>query len=41
MIPISLIVTLVKKIQGIFIDIDVESFSFNRKKFITTKIQYH
>ena len=38
MIPISLIITLelVKIIQGLFIGVDVESYSFNRKKFITT-----
>ena len=38
MIPISLIVTLelVKIIQGLFIGFDVESYSFNRKKYITT-----
>ena len=38
MIPISLIVTLelVKIIQGLFIGADVESYSFNRKKYITT-----
>ena len=38
MIPISLIVTLelVKIIQGIFIGVDIESYSFNRRKFITT-----
>ena len=38
MIPISLIVTLelVKIIQGLFIGFDAESYSFNRKKYITT-----
>ena len=38
MIPISLIITLelVKIIQGLFIGVDVESYSFNRKKYITT-----
>ena len=38
MIPISLIVTLelVKIIQGLFIGFDTESYSFNRKKYITT-----
>ena len=38
MIPISLIVTLelVKIIQGLFIGVDIESYSFNRKKFVTT-----
>ena len=38
MIPISLIITLelVKIIQGLFIGADVESYSFNRKKYITT-----
>ena len=38
MIPISLIVTLelVKVVQGLFIGYDVLSYSFNRKKYITT-----
>ena len=38
MIPISLIITLelVKIIQGLFISVDVESYSFTRKKYITT-----
>ena len=38
MIPISLIVTLelVKIFQGLFIGFDVKSYSFNRKKYITT-----
>ena len=38
MIPISLIITLelVKIIQGLFIGVDIESYSPNRKKFITT-----
>jgi phospholipid-transporting ATPase len=38
MIPISLIVTLelVKIVQGLFIGVDAESYSFNRKKYITT-----
>ena len=38
MIPISLIITLelVKIVQGLFIGVDVESYSFNRKKYITT-----
>ena len=38
MIPISLIITLelVKIIQGLFISVDVEAYSFTRKKFITT-----
>ena len=38
MIPISLIVTLelVKIFQGLFIGVDVKSYSFNRKKYITT-----
>ena len=40
MIPISLIVTLVKKIQGIFIDIDVESYLFNIK-YLLQQIQYY
>ena len=38
MIPISLIITLelVKIVQGLFIGVDVESYSFTRKKYITT-----
>jgi len=38
MIPISLIVTLelVKIMQGLFIGFDADSYSFNRKKYITT-----
>ena len=38
MIPISLIITLelVKIIQGLFIGVDVEAYSFSRKKYITT-----
>ena len=38
MIPISLIITLelVKIVQGLFIGVDAESYSFTRKKFITT-----
>ena len=38
MIPISLIITLelVKIIQGLFIGVDAESYSFTRKKYITT-----
>ena len=38
MIPISLIITLelVKIVQGLFISVDVESYSFTRKKYITT-----
>ena len=38
MIPISLIITLelVKIIQGLFIWVDVEAYSFSRKKYITT-----
>ena len=38
MIPISLIITLelVKIVQGLFMSADAESYSFNRKKFITT-----
>ena len=38
MIPISLIVTLelVKIVQGIFIGLDASSYSFTRKKYITT-----
>ena len=38
MIPISLIVTLelVKIFQGLFIGVDVKSYSFNRKKYIIT-----
>ena len=38
MIPISLIVTLelVKIVQGLFINADAESYSFQRKKYITT-----
>ena len=38
MIPISLIITLelVKIVQGLFIGADAESYSFNRKKYITT-----
>ena len=38
MIPVSLIITLelVKIVQGLFIGVDVESYSFNRKKYITT-----
>ena len=38
MIPISLIITLelVKVVQGLFIAFDAESYSFTRKKFITT-----
>jgi len=38
--PISLIATLVKKIQGIFIDIDIESYSFNIK-YLLQQIQYY
>ena len=42
MIPISLIVTLelVKIVQGLFIGVDAESYSFNRKKYITTNSVY-
>ena len=38
LIPVSLVITLeiVKIIQGLFISVDAESYSFNRKKFITT-----
>ena len=38
MIPISLIITLelVKIVQGLFISVDAKSYSFTRKKFITT-----
>ena len=38
LIPVSLVITLdiVKMIQGLFISVDVKSYSFNRKKFITT-----
>ena len=38
MIPISLIITLelVKLVQGLFISVDIKSYSFTRKKFITT-----
>ena len=38
MIPISLIVTLelVKIVQGLFIGVDAQSYSFYRKKYITT-----
>ena len=38
MIPISLIITLelVKVVQGLFISADAKSYSFNRKKYITT-----
>ena len=38
MIPISLIITLelVKIVQGLFMTVDAESYSFNRKKYITT-----
>ena len=38
MIPISLIVTLelVKIVQGLFIGVDADSYSFTRKKYITT-----
>ena len=38
MIPISLIITLelVKIVQGLFMSVDAESYSFNRKKYITT-----
>ena len=38
MIPISLIITLelVKIVQGLFIGVDAQSYSFNRKKYITT-----
>ena len=38
MIPVSLIITLelVKIVQGLFIGADAESYSFNRKKYITT-----
>ena len=38
LIPVSLVITLeiVKIIQGLFISVDVESYSFSRKKFITT-----
>ena len=38
MIPISLIITLelVKIIQGLFIGVDVEAYSFSRNKYITT-----
>ena len=38
MIPISLIITLelVKVVQGLFIGVDAQSYSFNRQKYITT-----
>ena len=38
LIPVSLVITLeiVKIIQGLFISVDSESYSFSRKKFITT-----
>ena len=38
LIPVSLVITLeiVKIIQGLFISVDAKSYSFNRKKFITT-----
>ena len=38
MIPISLVVTLelVKIVQGLFIGVDADSYSFTRKKYITT-----
>ena len=38
LIPVSLIITLeiVKIIQGLFISVDTEAYSFSRRKFITT-----